>query len=133
MSSIFLCFSQQSISNPVTLGSILVGQTNLNQMTDLCNWYQLTEQPSEDGFHVYRQDDGTLIKFKMSDDNTPYVEIQTTQSKKKIEKSLTSVGFQKDKDLYIKGSIHAIRYATAKIHGNRSKRVIFTIQDTTKQ
>lgn len=128
LSGMLLSFGQQNISNPLSLGIILVNQTSVDRMDELCQWYKLTEQPSDDGFHVFRHDDGTLIKFNMSEDKIPYVEIHTSQNKKNIEKTITEAGFNKDKGLYVKGSVHAIKYTTAKILGNRNKRVIFTIQ-----
>ena len=100
-------------------------------MSELCHWYQLTEQPSDGDFRVFQHDDGTIIKFKMSADDIPFIEIHTTKSKRNIKNSLESVGYDKDKDRYIKGSVYAIRYKTAQILGNHNKRVIFTIQDTT--
>ncbi|MDE6654507.1 MAG: hypothetical protein K2K37_09005 [Muribaculaceae bacterium] len=133
LSTLLLCLGQQSASDPVIIGSTLVNKSSLDQMADICQWNQLIEQPSEDGFRVFRHDDGTLIKFKMSDDKIPYIEVQTTQSRKKIEKSLFKVGFSKDKERYIRGSIYAIRYTTAETLGNKNKRVIFTLQESVPQ
>lgn len=131
VSSVLLCLGQQTISNPVSLGPILTDQINIDRMVDLCKWYKLAEVPSDDDYHTYKHEDGTLIKFRMSDDKIPYVEIYTNQSKKNIEKKIMESGYEKDTKYYIKGSKYAISYKTAQIIGNKNKHVIFTIQKNT--
>lgn len=99
-------------------------------MADLCEQYKLTEIPSDDDYHTFKHNDGTLIKFNIVADSTgyktPYVEIHTTESKKNIEKTILEAGFHKEKKGYEKGYHGANRFSTCRIIGNKSKQVIFT-------
>lgn len=115
------CTAQQSsVENPILLGSILLDQTSLDKMVDLCKWYRLVELPSDEDSRAYKTEDSTLIKFSMSADNTtPYVEVHTTKSKKKIEKTLVEAGYHKEKERYEKGSRYATTYNTCKIIGSK--------------
>lgn len=123
-------FAQQSLSNPLYLGPILLDKPSVDAMAKLCEQYKLTEVPSDDDYRTYKHSDGTLIKFNFvsnSEGNKqPYVEIHTTESDKNIEKILDSTGYHKEKNRYTKGYSGARIYSTCQVIGNKDKRVIFT-------
>lgn len=123
-------FAQQSLSNPLYLGPILLDRPSVEAMAKLCEQYKLTKIPSDDDCRAFKHDDGTLIKFTFIFDSKgnkqPYVEIHTTDSKKNIEKILDSTGFHKEKNRYEKGFHGARKFSTCQIVGNKEKRVVFT-------
>lgn len=125
----FLCFAQQTLSNPLYLGPILLDKPSIEAMAKLCEQYKLTEVPSDDDSRAFKHDDGTLIKFTIISDSTgnkhPYVEIHTTESKKNIEKFLDSTGFHKGKNRYEKGYYGARRFTTCRITGSKNMQVIY--------
>ena len=127
--SFLSCLGQQSLSNPLYLGPILIDKPSVEAMAKVCEQYKLTEVPSDDDCKAYRYMDGTLIKFNIVPDSEgnkqPYVE-NTTESKKNIEKILESTGFHKGKNRYEKGYHGARRFSTCQISGNQNKRIVFT-------
>lgn len=126
----FTCLAQQSLSNPLYLGPILLDKPSIEAMAKVCEQYKLTEVPSEYDCKTYKHEDGTLIKFNFISDSNgnkqPYVEIHTTDSKKNIEKILESTGFHKEKNRYEKGYHSARRYTICQVIGNKNMQVIFT-------
>lgn len=128
--SILSCFGQQKVTNPIFLGPILVDCPSVDAMVDLCGMYDLEELQSEDNYRMFKNGDGSIIKFNMVSDSTgceiPYVEIRTSQNKKDIEKTILEVGYKRENDRYIKGTRHARRFTTCLVEGNKTKRVIFT-------
>ena len=132
----FTCFAQQSLSNPLYLGPILIDKPNVEAMAKVCEQYKLTEIPSDDDCKAYRYMDGTLIKFNIVPDpqgnKQPYVEIHTKESKKNIEKTILNAGFRKENNRYEKGYHGANRFSVCKITGN-NKLVIFTKESSIKR
>lgn len=128
--SFLSCFAQQSHTNPLYLGPILLDKPSVEAMVKLCEQYKLTEVSSDDNYKAYKHDDGTLIKFTITSDfegiKKPYVEIHTTESKKNIEKIINSTGFHKVNNQYEKGYHGARKYSICQIIGNKNKCLIFT-------
>lgn len=126
----FTCLAQQSLSNPLYLGPILLDKPSVKAMAKVCEQYELTEIPSNDDSRVFKHGDGTLIRFNIIPDTKgnrqPYIEIHTAESKKNIEKILDSTGFHKEKNRYEKGFHGARKFTICQISGNKNKQVIFT-------
>ena len=100
-----------SVENPVMLLNNLMSCYDEHSMARVCRAYQMEELPSEDGFWVFKNQDGSVVRFKYEtnekNQKTPVIEIQTTQNKKSIEKNLSSLGFRKSGEVFMKGSEHA--------------------------
>ena len=94
-----------TVDNPIYLGFLLIDEPTTETMNDICQYYGLTPESTTDGYTAYRATDGTLIRFKQSDDptvgvNGNLIEIQTKASQKTLNKILSSLNYTKiDKSL----------------------------------
>lgn len=92
--------AQQEISSPLYLGFILVDEPTIETMSEVCDYYGLQAIPTTDGYTTYKHEDGTIFRFKQSDDNSQgldgrLLEIQTPASQKDIQKALKSLTYKK--------------------------------------
>ena len=94
-----------TVDNPIYLGVLLLDEPTTETMNDICQYYGLTPETTTDGYTAYRASDGTLIRFKQSDDptvgvNGNLIEIQTKASQKTLNKILSTLNYTKiDKSL----------------------------------
>ncbi len=67
-------------------------------MSEVCRYYGLKAIPTTDGYTTYRHPDGTLFRFKQTDDRTAgmngrLLEIQTPMKSKELHKALLSLQY----------------------------------------
>lgn len=62
-------FGQQTLSNPLYLGPILLDKPSVEAMAKLYEQYKLNEISSDDEYRTFRYNDGTLIKFNILSDS----------------------------------------------------------------
>ena len=95
------------LQSAATLFNVLLDCPTEQKMAEICQSYKMTPLPSSDGFQAYQYKDGTVIRFKMEPNDTgktlPVVEVQTNDSHKKLVKLLSSIGYTKEGNRYIKG------------------------------
>ena len=93
------------VDNPIYIGFNLLDEPTVETMSEMCEYYGLTPESTTDGYTAYRASDGTLIRFKQSDDptvgvNGNLIEIKTKASQKTLNKILSSLNYTKiDKSL----------------------------------
>ncbi len=102
---ITLCVSPQAtaqteLSSPLYLGFILVDEPTVETMAEVCDYYGLQAIPTTDGYTTYRHPDGTIFRFKQSDNRSEgmdgrLLEIQTPLSQKEINKAFTTLQYKK--------------------------------------
>ena len=106
-----------TVDNPIYLGFLLIDEPTTETMNDICQYYGLTPESTTDGYTAYRASDGTLIRFKQSDDptvgvNGNLIEIQTKASQKTLNKILSLHQYTKVNNLSLPPN------TTAYDHGN---------------
>ncbi len=79
--------AQEEIFSSLYLGFILVEEGTTDTMSDVCDYYGLQAIPTNDGYITYKHEDGTIFRFKQSDDNNTGLhgrlfEIKTTATQK---------------------------------------------------
>ncbi|MDE6769290.1 MAG: hypothetical protein K2J78_06155, partial [Muribaculaceae bacterium] len=117
------------ISNPIYLGNMLVDETSIDKMEQICRYYSLMEENTEDGFKTFVHPDGTVIQFKfdMSDDRKiPVVKLKTKASSKIINEILSTTGYSHTSDGYVKGSKFEHRRTKCSVTGTTKKTLTFT-------
>lgn len=93
-------FQHHDLSSPLYLGFILVDEPTVQTMSEVCDYYGLQAIPTTDGYTTYRHEDGTIFRFKQSDNkseglNGRLLEIQTPLSQKEINKALKTLTYKK--------------------------------------
>ena len=88
------------VDNPIYIGFNLIDEPTVETMSEMCEYYGLTPESTTDGYTAYRASDGTLIRFKQSDDptvgvNGNLIEIQTKASQKTLNKILSTLNYKK--------------------------------------
>ena len=101
--------------NPVYIANLLTNSISTDEMRETCRFYHLFESTGEEGYTVFTDPHGNIIRFKMTptggNGNTdPLVELHTKDSKKTIEKILRDTGYRKHSDAYVHGTIHALSH-----------------------
>ena len=101
--------------NPVYIANLLTNSLSTDEMRETCRYYNFTESPSTEGYTVFTDTHGNIIRFKMTSSagkgNTdPLVELHTKDSKKTIEKILRDTGYRKHSDAYVHGTTHALSH-----------------------
>lgn len=91
---------QKELSSPLYLGFILVEEPTIETMSEVCDYYGLQAIPTTDGYTTYKHEDGTIFRFKQSEDRTEgmdgrLLEIQTPISQKEIKETLKSLAYKK--------------------------------------
>ncbi len=92
--------AQDEISSSLYLGFILVDEPTIDGMSEICDYYGLQALPTTDGYTTYRHTDGTIFRYKQSDDRHEgmegrLLEIQTSTSKKEINSALKNLMYKK--------------------------------------
>lgn len=80
-----------------------MGRLHTESMKEICEYYNLVEEPSVNGFAVYKAPDGSTIRYKI-DSGTPIVEVAVKGNRSNIKKLLEKAGYIKSPNGYIKGS-----------------------------
>ncbi|MDE6336832.1 MAG: hypothetical protein K2L34_09690, partial [Muribaculaceae bacterium] len=80
----FGSFAQTDNSaNPISLGLLLIDQPSVEKMITTCRYYNLLEEPSQEGYNVFRHPNGTVYQFKVDERNSqhlPIVKVTTKDS-----------------------------------------------------
>ncbi len=92
--------AQDEISSSLYLGFILVDEPTVDGMSEICDYYGLQAIPTTDGYTTYQHADGTIFRFKQSDDHSEgmdgrLLEIQTSTPNKEINQALKNLMFKK--------------------------------------
>ena len=107
------------VENPIYIGFNLIDEPTVETMSEMCEYYGLTPELTTDGYTTYRASDGTLIRFKQSDDptvgvNGNLIEIQTKASQKTLNKILSTLNYNKiDKSIVSKSGVTAYDKGTS--------------------
>ena len=107
-----------TVDHPVYLGFLLVDEPTVESMSEMCEYYGLTPESTTDGYTAYRASDGTLLRFKQSDDptvgvNGNLIEIQTKASQKTLNKILSTLNYKKNTNLSLPSHISAYDHGSA--------------------
>lgn len=112
-------------ANPISLGTVLVNEPDIEGMKSLCLSRQYIETTPEDGYSVFTSPEGYKIRFKMqtatgSSLPCPIVEISSDKKFTDIDKILTNSGFTETKHnagktVYQRGLKMAKRFTTCTI------------------
>lgn len=79
-------FSQKTtVDSPVFIAARLVDKLDEEDMANLCAYYTLAEEVKDGDFSVFKDKDGTVIRFKMND-SSPYVELILKESMASVKK-----------------------------------------------
>jgi len=115
--------------NPVYIANLLTNSISTDEMRETCRFYQLTESTGEEGYIVFTDSHGNIIRLKMTPSagkgNTdPQVELHTKDSKKTIEKILRDIGYHKHSDAYVRGTIHALSHTRCLLTSSATHRIL---------
>lgn len=146
-SAAFLCFcaslAETSTQNadPVLIGTVLVNETNLDDMSKYCEFYNLQSSNSENGVLKFLDPNGNEMTLSMQEGSTissprPLIEIKSSNSFNKILKELEMCGYHKvdaseiddlpkGAIVYEKGSAYHERRARCIIHKAKPNKITF--------
>ena len=115
--------------NPVYIANLLTNSISTDEMCETCRFYHLTESSTSEGYTVFTDSRGNIIRFKMTPSegkgNTdPQVELHTKDSKKTIEKILRDTGYHKHTDAYVHGTTHALSHTRCLITSKGTHRIL---------
>ena len=115
--------------NPVYIANLLTNSISTDEMRETCRFYHLTESSTSEGYTVFTDTHGNIIRFKMTPSagkgNTdPLVELHTKDSKKTIEKILRDTGYRKHADAYVHGTIHALSHTRCLLTSRGTHRIL---------
>ncbi len=115
--------------NPVYIANLLTNSISTDEMCETCRFYHLTESSTSEGYTVFTDSRGNIIRFKMTPSegkgNTdPQVELHTKDSKKTIEKILRDTGYRKNTDAYVHGTIHALSHTRCLLTSSGTYRIL---------
>ena len=115
--------------NPVYIANLLTNSLSTDEMRETCRFYHLTESRGEEGYTVFTDTHGNIIRFKMTpsggNGNTdPLVELHTKDSKKVIEKILRDTGYRKHAAAYVHGTTHALSHTRCLLTSNDTHRIL---------
>lgn len=97
-------FAQKvSLENPALLGSLLIDKPDIESMREICEYYDFHEESSENGFSVFKGEDGTIIRIK-KDSKFPIIEVADFGKTADLKKILEKAGYRKTAKGYVKGS-----------------------------
>ena len=106
-------FEEIPVDNPIYLGFILLDEPTIEGMSEICEYHGLTpidssttagklgeSQANTDGYTAYRATDGTILRFKQSEDPTAgvngnLIEIRTKAPQKTIDKIFKTLNYTK--------------------------------------
>ena len=106
-------FEEIPVANPIYLGFILLDEPTIEGMSEICEYHGLTpidsnatagklgeSQANTDGYTAYRAADGTILRFKQSEDPTSgvngnLIEIRTKAPQKTIDKIFKTLFYNK--------------------------------------
>ena len=129
--SIFLPSSAQTKRdvNPVYIANLLTNSLSTDEMRETCRFYHLTESSTSEGYTVFADSHGNILRFKMTPSggkgNTDsLVELHTKDSKKTIERILRDTGYRKHADAYVHGTTHALSHTRCLLTSSDSHRIL---------
>lgn len=100
----FRVYSQKiRIENPILTGALLVEKPDTESMKEICEYYNLVEEPSVNGFAVYKAPAGSTIRYKI-DSGTPIVEVAVKGNRSNIKKLLEKAGYRPSKEGFVRGN-----------------------------
>ena len=93
-------FEEIPVDNPIYLGFILLDEPTIEGMSEICEYHGLTPESITDGYTAYRAADGTILRFKQSEDPTAgvngnLIEIRTKAPQKNIDKIFKTLNYTK--------------------------------------
>ncbi len=115
--------------NPVNIGLLLMEQPRGEKMKGICEYYNLSEGPEEDGFQVFSFPDGSKVEFKVEETEGrryPMVKVITKEKQTSISKNLSDCGYRRVSDGYVKGSKFEHRRTRCRVSGGSKSTLTFT-------
>ena len=115
--------------HPVYIANLLTNSLSTDEMCETCRFYHLIEFPSAEGYTVFTDPHGNIIRFKMAPSGgkthpDPLVELHTKDSKKTIEKILRETGYHKQADAYVRGTTHALSHTRCLLTTSGTHRIL---------
>ena len=103
----------------VLIGSLLTDQVSLQQMENICEYYDLEKISSADTVAEYRAQNGDRVRFSVRtrgvSEPVPTVTVYSTRSAKALEKKVAECGYEKDRE----GKFPKAKNQTIYTRGNR--------------
>ena len=103
----------------VLIGSLLTDQVSLQQMENICQYYDFEKISSADTVAEYRAHNGDRVRFSVRShgvsEPVPTVTVYSTRSAKALEKKVAECGYEKDKA----GKLPKAKNQTIYTRGNR--------------
>ena len=115
--------------NPVYIANLLTNSLSADEMRETCRFYRLTESTGEEGYTIFTDSHGNIIRFKMTPSGgkahtDPLVELHTKDSKKAIEKILRDTGYRKHADAYVHGTTRALSHTRCLLTTSGSHHIL---------
>lgn len=96
-------------ANPINVAVMLTEQLDSASTAATCEYYGYVNQPSQDGFSVFKHPNGSIIRFTFTTaDNGkqyPTVEVKSKGTQKENDKILESLNFKKNGNVSERRSI----------------------------
>ena len=108
-------------ANPINVAVMLTEQLDSANVIATCEYYGYVNQPSQDGFTVFRHPNGSVIRFKYTTaDNGkkyPTVDVKSKGTQKENDKILESLNFRKNGNVIERKSIGFTTQCMSVPHG----------------
>lgn len=121
--------------SPVSFSSLLSEQLSTEDVTEICDYYELIKVSEADSLIKYAFPTGDKVTFFMQPDKTdgtafPKVTLKTTQNIKEIIKDIISLSYEKSSEnkkqsIFKKGNLLAPRYKQCTLIKGDSTQVIY--------
>ena len=96
------------IEDTTFIFNVLIDSPDEDVVKETCGYYGFNETGTEDGYLIFQDGTGSVLKCKMNSltpkMKVPFIELQTSDTKKELENVLKRLGYMKEGDRYMKGS-----------------------------
>lgn len=96
------------IEDTTFIFNVLIDSPDEDVVKETCGYYGFNETGTEDGYLIFQDGSGSVLKCKMNSLTpklkVPFIELQTSDTKKELENVLKRLGYRKHGDRYVKGS-----------------------------
>ena len=114
----------------VLIGSLLTDQVSLQQMENICVYYDYEKISGADTIAEYRAHNGDRVRFSVRthdvSEPVPTVTVYSTRSAKALEKKIAECGYEKDKEGKLPKAKNQTIYTRGDRHNPRWRKVTLT-------
>lgn len=113
----FSSFATKPIDvNPINLAVTLVEMTDSSEIVSTLKYYGFTEEPKSSEFNVYDKPDGTIVKYKFTENGQslpyPIIDISSKRGFIDRDKILKDLDFKKKGNSYERIKSKSSKYST---------------------